>query len=900
MTFLEGLHRVILGPIELLFDVIFSLSMQVTDSPVLAIVALSLAINCLVLPLYKKADELQKEEQETAARMKPRLDHIKKVFTGDERFMMIQTFYRQNHYKPWYVLRSSVSLLLQIPFFMAAYNFLSGLQTLQGVSWGPIRDLGQPDGMITIAGVTINALPLIMTGINILSGMIYTRGMGLRSKIQLYGLAGIFLVLLYNSPAGLVIYWTLNNLFSLGKNAVNRFRNPGRVVRILCSAAGIALGVLALRERGALGERRFSWALIAAAALQAPILLDLGLGLIRKKRGGRARSAKALVPDRRSRAIFFAGCILLTILTGILIPGAVIRSSPAEFVEVGNYRSPLHYIWNTFLMAFGLFTGWLSVYYLLADERTRRRYSVCVAMAAAVAVINFMFFGNGYGDMNSHLQYGLELPLTGKDKLLNGGVILAAAGIVGLLYAKKREIVKALCIVECLAVGGMSAAHIIDIAGRLPEIEKTAMQSGGSEDIIHLDRKGKNVAVLMLDRSIGALIPFLFQEKPELQEQFRGFVLYPYTISYGTTTNTGSPALYGGYDYVPEKIDARADVRLAEKQNEALKIMPYNFLKAGWEVTVCDPPYANYQWIPDLSIYDDLPQVRRFNTEGLVRGEDTGMRKHFEDVRNRNMFCYSIFRIAPVALHTELYDLGNYNSSNAEQRVDSKSTGTGYDEEFLNAYEALKGLPKITAVSETGQNRFLMLANQTTHHVTLLQEPEYEPRERVDNRAYDEAHPVRYAMDGRELVLSDLNWTMHYTMNMAAYIQVGQWLETLKAEGVYDNTRIIIVADHGWALGYPGNEETAKAFSFCAFNPVLMVKDFGSREDFRVDGTFRTNADTPTIAFRDLIEAPWNPFLEKAVTDENREKKDHRICGADWHVQEGATVFNGSYWTFTK
>ena len=59
MTFLEGLHRVILGPIELLFDVIFSLSMQVTDSPVLAIVALSLAINCLVLPLYKKADELR-------------------------------------------------------------------------------------------------------------------------------------------------------------------------------------------------------------------------------------------------------------------------------------------------------------------------------------------------------------------------------------------------------------------------------------------------------------------------------------------------------------------------------------------------------------------------------------------------------------------------------------------------------------------------------------------------------------------------------------------------------------------------------------------------------------------------------------------------------------------------
>jgi membrane protein insertase Oxa1/YidC/SpoIIIJ len=31
-------------------------------------------------------------------------------------------------------------------------------------------------------------------------------------------MALIFLVLLYNSPSGLVLYWTCNNIFSLGKN----------------------------------------------------------------------------------------------------------------------------------------------------------------------------------------------------------------------------------------------------------------------------------------------------------------------------------------------------------------------------------------------------------------------------------------------------------------------------------------------------------------------------------------------------------------------------------------------------------------------------------------------------------------------------------------------------------
>ena len=40
-------------------------------------------------------------------------------------------------------------------------------------------------------------------------------------------------------------------------------------------------------------------------------------------------------------------------------------------------------------------------------------------------------------------------------------------------------------------------------------------------------------------------------------------------------------------------------------------------LNAGYEVTVCDAPYANYQWIPDLSIYDDTPEIRTYNTIGM-------------------------------------------------------------------------------------------------------------------------------------------------------------------------------------------------------------------------------------------------------------------------------------------
>ena len=63
-------------------------------------------------------------------------------------------------------------------------------------------------------------MPILMTVINIGSALIYTQNLSKRDKYQLYGMAAIFLVLLYNAAAGLVLYWTFNNIYSLAKNAV--------------------------------------------------------------------------------------------------------------------------------------------------------------------------------------------------------------------------------------------------------------------------------------------------------------------------------------------------------------------------------------------------------------------------------------------------------------------------------------------------------------------------------------------------------------------------------------------------------------------------------------------------------------------------------------------------------
>ena len=57
----------------------------------------------------------------------------------------------------------------------------------------------------------------------------------------------------------------------------------------------------------------------------------------------------------------------------------------------------------------------------------------------------------------------------------------------------------------------------------------------------------------MLDRAISMYVPYILNEKPELQEQFSGFTFFPNTISFGATTNIGTPGLLEAMNILRKK-----------------------------------------------------------------------------------------------------------------------------------------------------------------------------------------------------------------------------------------------------------------------------------------------------------------------------------------------------------
>ena len=897
------IYNLIIAPLELLFEVIFSLANKITGNAGISIICLSIAINFLVLPLYKRADELQAEERDIQAKMAYRIKRTKQTFKGDERFFMLQEFYRINNYKPIYALKSSASLLLQIPFFIAAYRLLSGMESLKGMPFGFISDLGREDAIFMIGSFPVNVLPILMTLINIVTGIIYTKGHPLKSKIQVYGLAVIFLVLLYHSPAGLVFYWLLNNVFSLIKNIFGHLKNPKMILSVTLSISGIFLLILTLAKSD-LDTRQKMLLSIGSIMLSIPLLSVLLKNKLLMKHESGTKDA----------VIFFAGVVLMSLITGLLIPSTVIDASPTEFIEITDSMNPLIYVLNSTCLSFGSWVLWGGVFYFFMNDNTKVFFSKGVWIICGVSVIDYMLFGTKLGNLSSTLKYDITPSYKFSDYLINSIVIVLVALVFAFIYKTIPQISKSVLLVAILSVLMIGTFHLVGIGGAYVGFEKY-FDSDEEMPSIPLSKTGKNVVVLMLDRAMGTQVPYIFNEKPELLDKFDGFTYYPNTISYGSRTRFGAPALYGGYEYTPERINERSSESLASKHNEALKVMPVIFGDNGYNVTICDPSYAGYKLVPDLSIYDDYPEFNCFNTNGRfsITGDNIYGQSSFEmtsrvhKTRNRNLFCFSIMKISPILLQETLYDGGLYNESYSEtddafgsslsQRLDGLSRSTGYRLEFIESYPVLTNLPAMTDIEENSLNTFLMMRNDTTHSECLLQEPDYIPANSVDNTAYDVDMVSRYTVDGKTMQMETEYQVIHYHVNMAALLQLGKWFDFLRANDVYDNTRIILVSDHGRDLGQFDITCNGEDMEF--FMPLLMVKDFNAT-GFSVCEDFMTNGDVPSIATFGIIEDPINPFTGNPINSNAKTGSQNIYISEYWDDQytTGNTFYPGSWYTF--
>jgi membrane protein insertase Oxa1/YidC/SpoIIIJ len=214
---LDALYHLLVGPLMLIYSFMYHLPERwLAVEPGLQLIVFALLLNLALMPLYRQMEQRSAATRAVRQRVASEVARMKRHFRGRERYFYIRAVYRNYRYHPISELLGSADLLVQILVFVTVFHFLSGLEAVVGQSYGPIADLSRPDGLL--GGV--NLLPLLMTAINAGSAYYYVDDRN--KRLQAWALAAVFLVLLYRSPAALVLYWTTNNLFSLVRNLLSR------------------------------------------------------------------------------------------------------------------------------------------------------------------------------------------------------------------------------------------------------------------------------------------------------------------------------------------------------------------------------------------------------------------------------------------------------------------------------------------------------------------------------------------------------------------------------------------------------------------------------------------------------------------------------------------------------
>ncbi len=187
-----------------------------------AIILLTLCIRIALFPLANKS-------YKSMAQMKnlmPKMTELKERYSDDKLKMNqeIMQLYKREKVNP---ASGCLPMLVQLPIFFALYKVLFvTLEMRHAPFFGWIHDLSEkdPTNVFTLFGLVnwdppsmlhIGAWPLIMTATTIIQMRLSPKPTDPAQAMMMQWMPVVFLVLFANFPAGLVVYWTFNNFFSI-------------------------------------------------------------------------------------------------------------------------------------------------------------------------------------------------------------------------------------------------------------------------------------------------------------------------------------------------------------------------------------------------------------------------------------------------------------------------------------------------------------------------------------------------------------------------------------------------------------------------------------------------------------------------------------------------------------
>lgn len=185
-----------------------------------AIILVTIVIKILFFPLTHKSFESTHKMQALG----PKIEELKQKYKNNTQKMNqeMAALYKREGVNP---LGGCLPLLLQLPIFFAMYSLFRNYFELRGAAFiAPwIADLSAPERVLTlpftiplVGWSELRILPFLMLAVTFVQQRIsQTPGQSNKqSKMLMYAMPAFFFFIMYNMPSGLLLYWTMQNLFT--------------------------------------------------------------------------------------------------------------------------------------------------------------------------------------------------------------------------------------------------------------------------------------------------------------------------------------------------------------------------------------------------------------------------------------------------------------------------------------------------------------------------------------------------------------------------------------------------------------------------------------------------------------------------------------------------------------
>jgi hypothetical protein len=388
---------------------------------------------------------------------------------------------------------------------------------------------------------------------------------------------------------------------------------------------------------------------------------------------------------------------------------------------------------------------------------------------------------------------------------------------------------------------------------------------------ISFSKNKENIVFIMVDMFQGWYLRTILEDSPNLKNSFDGFFWYPNTLSVSNYTASSMPALLSGYEYTPDKLDMDTVHTLAEKMvfsNEAFRDKAKD---KGFNFTSTDVPYSSM----DKNKIDEFIPLWHNDWDYL---------KNILNIGNSRELSYKVlwqnaaFFCAPLFIKAKIYNNGAWMGKNQKSNENS---------EVSKHYNFLRALPYISNTNAKKSN-LILICSKASHF----------PWDMVDDNG---------------ILINDVK---PYKNNKWTISKIAEWMDWMKQNDVYDNTKIIIVSDHGIRDTeindtimienpfIPKKSDKISLKELLYYTPLLMVKDFNSKGLIQEDWRFMSNADAALITFGEndptKIEPPLKRTLNAFYISWRIKAYENKQYPIDKSYEVRDNVYNIENWKVTE